>query len=126
MLAQSAYSQPVHSHPALRLVRHQPPAVVRSLDDAIESMGAPMLLARNAEIFGESEPAEYLYKVVSGAVRTSKILADGRRQIGGFYLAGEVFGLESGEEHSFSAEAVTETRVLVIKRSALFALADRD
>ena len=28
-----------------------------------------------------------LYKLVSGAVRTSKILNDGRRQIGEFYLA---------------------------------------
>ena len=64
--------------------------------------------------------------MVSGAVRTYKILSDGRRQIGGFYLAGEVFGLESGEEHTFSAEAVSETRVLVVKRSALFALAERD
>ena len=35
-------------------------------------------------------------------------------------------GLESGEEHTFSAEAVSETRVLVVKRSALFALAERD
>lgn len=126
MLAQSAYSQPIHSHPALRMVRRQPPTAVHSLDGAIDMMGAPMLFARNAEIFGESEPAEYLYKVVSGAVRTYKILSDGRRQIGGFYLAGEVFGLESSEEHSFSAEAVSETRVLVIKRSALFALAERD
>jgi CRP/FNR family nitrogen fixation transcriptional regulator len=127
MLAQSAYSQSVPSRPAaLRIVRPQPPAAAHSLDGAIEMMGAPMLFARNAEIFGESEPAEYLYKVISGAVRTYKILADGRRQIGGFYLAGEVFGLESGEEHTFSAEAVSETRVLVIKRSALFALADRD
>lgn len=126
MLAQSAYSQPVNPRPALRLVRQPPSVAVHSLDDAIETMGAPMLFARNAEIFGEAESAEYLYKVVSGAVRTYKILADGRRQIGGFYLAGEVFGLESGEEHSFSAEAVSETRVLVIKRSALFALADRD
>jgi CRP-like cAMP-binding protein len=126
MLAQNAYSQPTHSRPALRVLRNPPPAVAHSLDNAIEMMGAPMLFARNAEIFGESEPSEYLYKVVSGAVRTYKILADGRRQIGGFYLAGEVFGLESGEEHSFSAEAVTEVRLLVIKRSALFALAERD
>ena len=125
MLAQSAYSQSTRS-PALRTVRQQSPAATHSLAGAIEMMGAPMLFARNAEIFGESESAEYLYKVVSGAVRAYKILSDGRRQIGGFYLAGEVFGLESGEQHTFSAEAVSETRVLVVKRSALFALAERD
>jgi len=59
-------------------------------------------------------------------VRTYRILADGRRQIGGFHLAGDVFGLEVGEEHAFSAEAVTESKILVVKRSALMALAARD
>jgi CRP-like cAMP-binding protein len=89
-------------------------------------MGAPMPFARNAEIYEEGDPAEYLYKVIEGTVRTSKLLEDGRRQIGGFYLPGDVFGLETGDEHTFSAEAITDTKVLVIKRSALIALAGRD
>ena len=54
-----------------------------SLDQTIQLMGATMSYPRNSEIFGENEPAEYLYKVVSGSVRTYKILSDGRRQIGG-------------------------------------------
>jgi CRP-like cAMP-binding protein len=85
-----------------------------------------MSFARNVEIYGEGEPADYLYKVVDGAVRTYKVLADGRRQVGGFYLAGDVFGLETGEEHGFSAEAITDAKVLVIGRNALIALAGRD
>jgi CRP/FNR family transcriptional regulator, nitrogen fixation regulation protein len=93
---------------------------------AIEMMGAPMAFKRNVEIYGENEPAEYLYKVVSGAVRTYKVLADGRRQIGAFYIPGDVFGLESTDQHAFSAEAITDAKVLVVKRSALVALAGRD
>jgi CRP/FNR family nitrogen fixation transcriptional regulator len=89
-------------------------------------MGAPMTFGRNGEIYGEGEPADYVYKVVSGTVRTYKILADGRRQIGSFYLAGDVFGLEVGEQHAFSAEAVAESKILVVKRSALVGLAARD
>jgi CRP/FNR family nitrogen fixation transcriptional regulator len=96
------------------------------LASAIEMMGAPMSFARNCEIYGEGEPADYLYKVVSGTVRTSKILTDGRRQIGSFHLAGDVFGLEVGDEHAFSAEAITEAKVLVVRRSALMGLAARD
>ena len=80
-------------------------------------MGAPMPFARNAEIYGENEPAEYLYKVISGTVRTYKVLNDGRRQIGAFYLPGDIFGLEVGDEHTFSAEAIVDCKVLVIKRS---------
>jgi CRP/FNR family nitrogen fixation transcriptional regulator len=89
-------------------------------------MGASVSFACNAEIYGEGEPADYFYKVVTGTVRTYKILADGRRQIGAFYLPGDVFGLESSDEHTFSAEAIGESTALVFKRSALVALAARD
>ena len=90
------------------------------------TLGVSIKFGPNVEIYGEGEQAEYVYKVVSGTVRTYKILADGRRQIGSFYLRGDVFGLEFGNVHALSAEAVTESKVLVIKRSALVSLATRD
>jgi CRP/FNR family transcriptional regulator, nitrogen fixation regulation protein len=97
-----------------------------SLFDSISLMGAIMPYARDAEIFGENEPAVYVYKVISGAVRTYKVLGDGRRQIGAFYLPGDVFGLEANDEHSLSAEAISNSKILVVKRSALMALAERE
>jgi CRP-like cAMP-binding protein len=78
------------------------------------------------EIFGEGEPAEYLYQVVRGLVRSCKVLSDGRRQIAGFYMPGDVFGLELDEEHHFSAEAVNNAVILAFKRSAIMGLAVRD
>jgi CRP-like cAMP-binding protein len=92
----------------------------------MELMGAPMPFSRNAEIYGEGEPADYVYKVMSGTVRTYRILNDGRRQVGAFYLPGDIFGLEVGDEHHFSAEAISDAKVLVIKHSALVNLANRD
>src|SRR6266542_3168252 len=74
---------------------------------SLDLMGARMSYARNVEVYGEGEPAEYLYKVISGAVRISKLLDDGRRQVTAFHLPGEIFGLELGKEHRFSAEAIT-------------------
>lgn len=112
--------------PGTQNLRFAPPAASPSLADSLEMMGASMSYARNAEIYGEDEPTEYLYKLVSGTVRTSKILNDGRRQIGQFYLPGDLFGHEVGNEHSFSAEAITQVKVIVIKRSAVEALAARD
>ena len=103
-----------------------PPSRRIRLPAQIELMGAAMPFARNAEIYGENERADYLYKVISGSVRTYKVLNDGRRQIGAFYLPGDLFGLEIGDEHSFSAEAITDCKVLVIKRNALVALAAHD
>jgi CRP-like cAMP-binding protein len=93
---------------------------------SIEMMGVVIPYARNSEIYGEDEPAEYLYKVVSGAIRTYKVLADGRRQVGAFYLPGDFFGLETDDKHTFSAEAISDARIMVVKRSALVALAERN
>jgi CRP/FNR family transcriptional regulator, nitrogen fixation regulation protein len=128
-------------HPAIRTATIRPTAATRSallpatsagptdvhtLAEQMQLMGAPMSYPRNAEIFGERERADYLYKVISGSVRTYKILSDGRRQIGGFYLPGDIFGLEFADAHTLSAEAISDAKVLVIKRSALTARAERD
>jgi CRP-like cAMP-binding protein len=99
---------------------------VHSDHSSIEFMGVAMHFGRNVEIYGENEPAEYLYKVISGSVRTYKVLADGRRQIGAFYLPGDIFGLEMGDDHSFSAEAIADSNIMIIKRSTVVALAARD
>jgi CRP/FNR family transcriptional regulator, nitrogen fixation regulation protein len=129
MLTQTAIHASASRHSNIT-TRHAPPARNNRLDreaDSLEQsmhlMGAIMSYPRNTEIFGDNEPAEYLYKVVSGTVRTYKILSDGRRQVGGFYLPGDIFGLEFADEHTLSAEAITDAKVLVIKRSALTALA---
>jgi CRP-like cAMP-binding protein len=97
-----------------------------TLNEALQLMGAIISYPRGGEIFGEEEAADYLYQVVSGSVRTYKVLNDGRRQIGGFYLPSDIFGLEFGDEHAFSAEAMTDTKVRVIKRRALHDLAERN
>ncbi len=74
---------------------------------------------KDEEIYGEDEPAEYVYQVISGAVRSYKLLSDGRRQIGAFHLPGDVFGLESGTVHRLAAEAIIDTTVRLVKRRSL-------
>src|SRR4029079_6666023 len=62
-----------------------------ALSEAFKLIGAAVRFERNTEIHGEDEPAEYFYQVASGAVRTYKVLSDGRRQIGAFHLPGDLF-----------------------------------
>ncbi|HZP78850.1 MAG TPA: helix-turn-helix domain-containing protein [Pseudolabrys sp.] len=104
----------------------RPAASTKAFSSPLSMMGAAMRFAAKEEIYGENEPAEYIYQVISGTVRTSKILNDGRRQIGAFYGPGDVFGLETGNRHAYSAEPVTAAKVLVVKRSAVAAAAARD
>jgi CRP/FNR family nitrogen fixation transcriptional regulator len=81
---------------------------------------------RSGEIFGEGEPAKYVYQVIDGAVRSYKLLSDGRRQIGAFHLIGDIFGLENGGVHRFTAEAIVDTTVRLVKRVSLAHVAESD
>ena len=81
---------------------------------------------RGTKIFGQAEPADYIYQVVKGAVRSHKVLSAGRRQIGAFHLAGDIFGLENGDFHRFTAEAIVDTTVLLMKRESLERVAKTD
>lgn len=115
-----AVKSSIHTHPSAAVRTGPPP------NGPLGLMGTPMHFARNIEIYGEDEPAEYLYQVVSGAVRSYRMLDDGRRQIGAFYLSGDLFGVEPGDVHLTSAETICDAQVIVIKRSAVMARAEHE
>lgn len=124
MLSQIAASADLHRPPSPRPVKQTDHSM--GLLASIDLMGPVMPFARNEEIYGEGESAEYAYKVLTGSVRVYKVLSDGRRQISAFYLPGDIFGLEPGDEHAFSADAIADSNILVVKRSAVAALTARD
>lgn len=96
------------------------------LTDALARLGSTVLVERNGEIFADGEPAEHVYKVLSGVVRISTYTEDGRRQISAFHFPGEVFGLQAEPAYIFSAEAVTPCKLSLVRRSALRAEAERN
>jgi CRP-like cAMP-binding protein len=102
------------------------PASFRAPGSSPKPTGALVSFIRNEQIYREKEPADRFYKVVSGTVRTCRFLIDGRRQIGAFYLPGDTFGLDYGDEHAFSAEAVSDATILVIKRRTMVSAAASD
>src|ERR1700758_5530370 len=85
-------------------------------------LGLVLSFDQDCEIYGEGEEALSYYKVVSGVVRTCKFLADGRRQIDAFHVAGDVFGIETGSEHSLSAEAVSDCKIVAYRLPAIKAV----
>jgi CRP/FNR family nitrogen fixation transcriptional regulator len=109
-----------------------PPAICPTADQFGLLAGHAGLVAtefsygKDEEIYGEDEPAEYVYQVIQGSVRTYKLLSDGRRQIGAFHLPGDVFGLESGSNHRLAAEAIVDTTVRLVKRHSLDQAAGTD
>ena len=91
--------------------------VMRGTANLPQVGGTRQTFARDEELFAEGDKAEFFYKVVSGTVRVCKILSDGRRQIESFHFSGDLFGMESTEEHRFTAEAVDDVVVEAYRRS---------
>ena len=100
------------------------PASSTGLGGMAQRLGVRMSFAKGEEIFGQDEEADLIYTLVKGVVRTTRFLSDGRRQIGDFYYAGDVIGVETGPVHRFCAEALTDCIVLVLKRSVVRTLAN--
>jgi CRP/FNR family nitrogen fixation transcriptional regulator len=71
------------------------------------------------QIHGEGEWANRVYEVMRGAVRNYKTLSDGRRQICAFHLPNDIFGWENGPTYRFTAEAIVDTTVRVVRRQNL-------
>jgi CRP/FNR family nitrogen fixation transcriptional regulator len=87
------------------------------------SVGTVRAYWPKTEIVREDDLADHVYEVVSGTICTCKMLREGRRQISGFYFAGDIFGLESAKKHSVTAEAITSAKVRIFEKRALAALA---
>ena len=109
----------MHAYTASRisLPSHSVPP---SLPDAFDP--APLqplsFFPAGAEIYAQGEKAGAFYQVEFGAVRIYRLLADGRRQISAFHLAGETFGFEADTTHHFFAEAISATGVRVFRLAA--------
>jgi CRP-like cAMP-binding protein len=99
------------------------------MEDAFGALGPLGIVLRHdagEEIFGEGEPADFIYQVKAGVVRTYRLLSDGRRQVCEFHLPGEFIGLEAGVEHRTTAEGVCDVTLIAVRRSALSSLTASD
>lgn len=79
--------------------------------------GAVTFFPVDATIYAQGDDTGPLYLVEFGTVRICQLTADGRRQITSFCYAGDVFGLEPGDEHEFYAESVDGAGVRVLRPS---------
>jgi len=88
-----------------------------------QKIGVVKSYPRKSQIIREDDPADRVYEVVSGTVCTCKMLRGGRRQIAGFYFAGDIFGLESTNKQTVAAEAITKAKVRIFKKRTFTGLA---
>lgn len=109
----------MQSQPLAVYSAYAPSVAPESNPDEVRLVGATKSFGRDQAIYGEGDRADLVYKVITGAVRAFRVLADGRRQISDFYLPGDVFGVELDAERRSGAEALGETVLLIARRSAV-------
>ena len=69
-------------------------------------------------LFHEGDDAEYLYEVLEGVVRSSKVLIDGRRQVLSFGYPGDIIGLSHDSFYHSDCDAVSDVKLRVIHKNA--------
>lgn len=112
-----------------RLPAHHPCASCSVRDTAVcgvldcvelaefKNSGCTQRLEAGQSLFFEGDPATQIYNVTEGALKLTKLLPDGRRQVLGFTLPGDFLGISLGGNHAYGAEAVQRTRLCRFQRS---------
>ncbi|MCX7174358.1 MAG: fumarate/nitrate reduction transcriptional regulator Fnr [Proteobacteria bacterium] len=88
------------------------------LDNAV---GAQRRIKRQQHLYRAGENFESIYAIRSGFFKTDVLLEDGRNQVTGFQMAGEILGMDgiSGEAHTCNAVALEDSEVCIIPFSQL-------
>lgn len=76
-------------------------------------------LAEGTEVIGDAEAIEGYSNVLSGVVKLTKALSDGRQQIVGLQFAPDFLGRPFGEESDLGIEAATEVLLCSFPRSTI-------
>ncbi len=81
--------------------------------------------ATGTSLFLEGDAATQVFEVVTGVLRLSRVLENGRRQVIAFGLPGDVVGFPKGDRHHTDCEVIA-TAELVTHRRAVLEAADSD
>lgn len=76
-------------------------------------------------LFWQGDAARDLFEIVSGALRTVRVLSDGRRVITGFLFAGDVVGVSLKDRYLATVEAIAPTEVRRLARRHFEAAIER-
>jgi CRP/FNR family transcriptional regulator len=79
------------------------------------------VVRKGANVYRAGEPFDALYAIRSGFFKTTVLLADGRDQVTGFSMAGELLGMDGigTAKHTCDAVALEDSEVCVIPFSRL-------
>ena len=76
-------------------------------------------LKAGANVYFEGDTAEWLYQVMSGVLRLTRVLEDGRRQVIAFGYPGDIVGFPSGGFHNADCDVLEDAELQPFRRAYL-------
>jgi CRP/FNR family transcriptional regulator len=85
----------------------------------LNRVGRRKTIEPGAELHSQGEPIVSYANILSGVVKLTKVLSDGRQQIVGLQFASDFVGQPFSEESAISAVAATDTELCAVPKSAM-------
>lgn len=92
----------------------------------LDRLGSTLAVRRDRVLLHLGDEAGHYHKVASGALRMVRVLADGRRHIVKFLMAGDFFGFSGSQTCAYAVEAIVDSTVVRYSRRGVEGLIDRD
>jgi CRP/FNR family transcriptional regulator len=90
-------------------------------------VGSRRRLRKGDTLYDTGAPFEALYAVRTGSLKTAVLAEDGREQITGYHMLGDIVGLDgmASDRHASRAMALEDTEVCVMPFASIETLAER-
>ena len=96
----------------MSLLQCSPQTLLFHQIDPRKSAALPVRLVNSGQhLFREGDRVDRIYRVLSGTLRLTRLMEDGRRQIIAFGLPGDVIGFPRDNWHQTDCEALTKTEL---------------
>lgn len=94
------------------------PMPVFGLSENTQERLQEISLSEGDSLFFDGDDADYVYEVIKGVLRSSKVLMDGRRQVVNFCYPGEMVGISHDSRYHFDCHAVSPAKLRVYRKNA--------
>lgn len=98
----------------------------RTTHRSLDRLGSIVVAKRNQTVIEEGQAADYVFKVITGALRVVRLLPDGRRHVASFLLPGDFFGLSPSGVHTQTIEVVADATCVRYPRRGFDAILRTD
>jgi CRP/FNR family transcriptional regulator, anaerobic regulatory protein len=94
--------------------------------EELAQIGIRTRLPARSAIYREQSPAQWVFAVVEGAIKSYRELRSGRRVVSAFLFAGDLFGLSANGRYVNTAAAITQVTLYRLPVNDLTVLLKRD